>query len=404
MSTSKRGIESDQFPCAEENHFDASRFIKNSKSIFSGNSNQNQHNLPTRAFTPSQNDDDQQRRSDQQTCISHEGLLSTASSTAASTSDFHSLMVRLATDDFPEYVKRNRSALTFPEKVRDPNSLFARHIYIQQTLTTLMSCILQMMMLMVYVERISARLGKRKGKESIEWTADGKSFVIWHVKDFTSSWLHMFFGKTKFSSFTRKLYRWGFRQIKVCVSIKAGQCGRVLCFGNENFQRNDMTLLTKMLSITAEKHGRQKPRGVHSSELHQSIMSEASAYGRSPNRHNATPMPSQQPVVGRCTSGVPDSHNHFLVPKKWSKSRAGLLSLETQCLDKPIDSNGNAQTSSISLGVSAPPEQSHHRREKTRQQLEKKSVIEHPTASTYEEQLVARVIFLYQSQHNLSAI
>jgi len=394
MSTSKRGIESDQFPCAEEN---ASKFIKNS------NSNQNRHNLPTRAFTPSQNDEDQQRRSDKQTCISHEGLLSTASSTTASASGFHSLMDQLATDDFPEYVKRNRSALTFPEKVRDPNSLFARHIYIQQTLTTLMSCILQMMMLMVYVERISARLGKRKGKESIEWTADGKSFVIWHVKDFTSSWLHMFFGKTKFLSFTRKLYRWGFRKIKVCVSIKAGQCGRVLCFGNENFQRNDMTLLTKMLSITAEKHGRQKPRGVYSSELHQSIMSEASAYGRSPNRHNATPMPSQQPVVGRCTSAVHDSHNHFLMPKKWSKSRAG-LSLQTQCLDGPIDSNGNAQTSSISLGVSAPPGQAHNRREKNRQQLEKKSVIERPTGSTYEEQLVARVIFLYQKQHNLGAI
>jgi len=140
--------------------------------------------------------------------------------------------------------------------------------------------------------------------------------------------------------------------------------------------------------------------GLHSSDLHQSIMSEATAYGRSPNRHNATPIPSQQPVVGRCTSAVPDFHNHLLMPKKWSKSRSGLLSLQTQCLDGPIDSNGNAQTSLISLGVSAPPGQSQEHHE----ELEKKSVIERPTGSTYEEQLVARVIFLYQKQHNLGAI
>jgi len=276
MTTSKRKIQIEQFSCEKENPFDDSKFLNHSKNKFSRNSNQIQHNLPSRACT-SQNDEDQQRRSDQQTCTHQEGLISTALSTAASTSPFDSLMVRLATDDFPAYVKQNTSTLTFPEKVRDLNSLVCTSFVhtTNRALQLFVLCMSQMMMLMMYVERISSRLGKGKGKESIEWTADGKSFVIWHVKDFTSSWLLMFFGNTKFSSFTRKLYRWGFRKIKMCRSTnhKDGQCGRVLCFGNENFQREDMTLLTKMHSITAEKHRRQKPTGVYSGQVSQSIMS-----------------------------------------------------------------------------------------------------------------------------------
>jgi len=122
MRTSKRGIESDQARCAIENQCNSSQVINRSKHIVIGNGDE--HKLPsTPAFT-SQSDEDQHRRSEQQTCINHEDVLSTASSTASSTSGFHSLMVRLATDDFPEYVKRNTSALTFPEKVQHLNSLF----------------------------------------------------------------------------------------------------------------------------------------------------------------------------------------------------------------------------------------------------------------------------------------
>jgi len=138
MSTIKREIGSDQFPCAKENPFEASKCLNHSKNICSGNSNQIQHNLPSRAFT-SQNDKDQQRRSDQQTCTNQEAPISKALSTAALTSPFDSLMVRLAADDFPAYVKQNTSTLSFPEKVRDLYSLLCTS-YVHQTEPYNFSC------------------------------------------------------------------------------------------------------------------------------------------------------------------------------------------------------------------------------------------------------------------------
>jgi len=175
-----------------------------------------------------------------------------------------------------------------------------------------------MMMLMVYVERIST-LGKGKEKESIEWTADGKTFVISHVKHFTSTWLLMLFGSLKFTSFTRKLYRWGFKKIRVYLSVKDGQHGEVLCFGNENFQRDDLTLLPKMRSVTEPKYRHQKPT----------------------------------------ESIEPDTFNRFLLPVQSSRSRAG-QSVPIQNAAGLVELNVNLHSSWISQGLSAPNVLSHH--------------------------------------------
>jgi len=49
--------------------------------------------------------------------------------------------------------------------------------------------------------------------EIITWLPHGKSFIFLDQKRFVEEVMPMHFGKCKFASFSRKLYRWGFRQI-----------------------------------------------------------------------------------------------------------------------------------------------------------------------------------------------
>lgn len=80
----------------------------------------------------------------------------------------------------------------------------------------------------------------------IAWCEDGKSFIIRNPDEFTRHVVPKFFKATKFSSFTRKLYRWGFRQINRGIGPDDP-----IIFGNEFFQRDDESLIAKMRSVTA---------------------------------------------------------------------------------------------------------------------------------------------------------
>mmetsp|Transcript_16760 Transcript_16760/g.27808 ORF Transcript_16760/g.27808 Transcript_16760/m.27808 type:complete len:368 (+) Transcript_16760:89-1192(+) len=80
----------------------------------------------------------------------------------------------------------------------------------------------------------------------IAWLVDGKSFVVRNPDEFTRKVLPNYFKATKFSSFTRKLYRWGFRQVNRGIGPDDP-----IIFGNEYFQRDDAELMVKMRSITA---------------------------------------------------------------------------------------------------------------------------------------------------------
>jgi hypothetical protein len=80
----------------------------------------------------------------------------------------------------------------------------------------------------------------------VTWLADGKSFVISNPDEFTRQILPKYFKATKFSSFTRKLYRWGFRQVNRGIGPDDP-----IIFGNEFFQRDDAELMAKMRSVTA---------------------------------------------------------------------------------------------------------------------------------------------------------
>jgi HSF-type DNA-binding len=78
------------------------------------------------------------------------------------------------------------------------------------------------------------------------WLPEGKSFVIRNPDEFARQVVPKFFKATKFSSFTRKLYRWGFRQINRGIGPDD-----MIIFGNEFFERDNEELMSKMRSITA---------------------------------------------------------------------------------------------------------------------------------------------------------
>jgi hypothetical protein len=80
----------------------------------------------------------------------------------------------------------------------------------------------------------------------VGWLPDGKSFVVRNADEFTRHLIPNFFKPTKFSSFTRKLYRWGFRQVNRGI----GPDDPVI-FGNDDFQRDSKELMARMRSTTA---------------------------------------------------------------------------------------------------------------------------------------------------------
>jgi len=80
----------------------------------------------------------------------------------------------------------------------------------------------------------------------VAWLPDGKSFVIRQPDEFTRSVVPKYFKPTKFSSFTRKLYRWGFRQVNRGIGPDDP-----IIFGNEYFLRDNAEEMSKMRSITA---------------------------------------------------------------------------------------------------------------------------------------------------------
>lgn len=114
----------------------------------------------------------------------------------------------------------------------------------------------QLMLMLIHIERIQAKTGEKAESAPIGWVADGQAFVIRDKAKLCSKWLPLFFRQAKFSSFTRKLYRWGFRQVNLAAD--APQLTREMFFGNENFQRDNTSLLTKMRSITAAGRRREQ--------------------------------------------------------------------------------------------------------------------------------------------------
>jgi hypothetical protein len=92
---------------------------------------------------------------------------------------------------------------------------------------------------------------KTQNSDFCGWSDDGKSIVIQNPREFVRHVVPRFFkGSTKFSSFQRKLYRWGF--LRVADFRKRTSSGEeVISYQAANFQRGRMDLIKRMRSITA---------------------------------------------------------------------------------------------------------------------------------------------------------
>eukprot|EP00543_Licmophora_paradoxa_P004362 CAMPEP_0202441758 /NCGR_PEP_ID=MMETSP1360-20130828/1260_1 /ASSEMBLY_ACC=CAM_ASM_000848 /TAXON_ID=515479 /ORGANISM="Licmophora paradoxa, Strain CCMP2313" /LENGTH=477 /DNA_ID=CAMNT_0049056881 /DNA_START=114 /DNA_END=1547 /DNA_ORIENTATION=- len=125
--------------------------------------------------------------------------------------------------DLPEFVQEHQATLTFPEKL---------------------------MLMLTYVEKDCAADSKKKPDEScVYWILEGRAFIIRNKDELVKTLLPMFFRQAKFPSFTRKLYRWGFRQISVAPDRISNR--REMIFGHEFFQRDNKPLMSRMRSVTA---------------------------------------------------------------------------------------------------------------------------------------------------------
>lgn len=104
------------------------------------------------------------------------------------------------------------------------------------------------MLMLTYVENEL----KTEDKQDlcISWIMDGRAFIIRNKEKFVNHLLPLFFRQSKFPSFTRKLYRWGFRQVGINQEL-SNSSRREIIFGHEFFQRDNKALIARMRSITA---------------------------------------------------------------------------------------------------------------------------------------------------------
>ena len=124
----------------------------------------------------------------------------------------------------------------------------------------------QMMMLMRFVDE-----QKDDPNYCAAWLPEGKSFVVRSPDEFARQVIPKFFKATKFSSFTRKLYRWGFRQINRGI----GPDDPVI-FGNDFFERDNEALMSQMRSITAAGTRKSESRMIGATSQHHNM------YGKRP--------------------------------------------------------------------------------------------------------------------------
>mmetsp|Transcript_19140 Transcript_19140/g.32774 ORF Transcript_19140/g.32774 Transcript_19140/m.32774 type:complete len:396 (-) Transcript_19140:229-1416(-) len=81
-------------------------------------------------------------------------------------------------------------------------------------------------------------LCQKEFNDIIAWLPDGKSFTILRPKAFVNEILPQFFKSAKYSSFTRKLHRWGFQR-----HLRGEEAG---AFFHKLFQRGRLDLVEKM--------------------------------------------------------------------------------------------------------------------------------------------------------------
>jgi hypothetical protein len=101
------------------------------------------------------------------------------------------------------------------------------------------------------------KAGKRSSAAPIAWVLEGRAFVIQDREQLVQHWFPKFFLRGKFQSFTRKLYRWEFRQVNLPKDMNQNG-GQQLYFAHPYFQRDRKELMMYMRSVTAARTRRQQ--------------------------------------------------------------------------------------------------------------------------------------------------
>ena len=153
------------------------------------------------------------------------------------------------------------------------------------------------MLMLAHIQKISAKSGKPGEKFApIEWQKDGLSFVIRDKKKLVDQWLPAFFRQAKYSSFTRKLYRWGFRK----VSVGNNDDNEVI-FMHDEFQRDKKSRMSNMRSMTAAIRRREEEESkiAAESQLHQTWNPQPQLSQANPNSNPASQLwqPSQLELI-----------------------------------------------------------------------------------------------------------
>jgi hypothetical protein len=116
------------------------------------------------------------------------------------------------------------------------------------------------------------------------WSPDGKYFTINDQEKLSEHVLRRFFKDSKFGSFRRKLYRWGFKQ--VTCKIDARRQGDV-SFRVDGFERNDPNSCSKLKVRYSKKENDERRQ--KSLEAKQKKMEKQSNAGTSDERRKNTP-------------------------------------------------------------------------------------------------------------------
>jgi hypothetical protein len=89
-----------------------------------------------------------------------------------------------------------------------------------------------------FAQQLMKVLSRREYAHIISWTPSGKAFMIHRPKQFTHQILPEHFKSAKYSSFTRKLHRWGFMR-----HYRGDEAG---AFFHKDFQKDRMDLVDRM--------------------------------------------------------------------------------------------------------------------------------------------------------------
>jgi hypothetical protein len=145
-------------------------------------------------------------------------------------------------------------------------------------------------------------LSRKEYAEIIAWTPSGKAFNVINPKEFTAGILPSHFKSAKYSSFTRKLHRWGF--IRHYRGEEAG------AFHHKYFQKDRLELVEKM---TCFKEG-FKPFATQKEEKTESLLPRTHAMAtREPLANFLPPLPSRFPPTMSSWSANPSIQQNGLM-------------------------------------------------------------------------------------------